>query len=315
MTAKTLPNYIYDYCAEIFLVLPNEDKVLHHQYITYKQKLKGYPLGFKKDDYSKFNLKAWATVPLTSNEILDLTIYQSKNNEIEKFTAQYRAILDKRSLANPALKTAIPLKEGYAQTDMHTLNIRTDYGHKDVAGKIKHTNIDVFDVFNNKINTNGDKSFIRQNFEIDNLASAIGYIFMQAEQNNPRIGAQYWLSQLGTDENKVEVTYRLWRDSGVSIPLCILSHNIYVKMIEHQNTKNKKEISTLEFQDIVKGEIELSKEVESQNSDNIIMYKLNSTDVYLLPFPFFIPTEDFRYGSFKYDEDGHKQFEDGLMLI
>ena len=296
--SESLPNYIYDYCAEIFF-LSNEDRVLHHIYITYNQKLKGYPLGFKKDDYSKFNLKAWATVPLTSNEILDLSMYQSKNNEIEKFTVQYLAILDKRSLANPAIKTAIPLEEGYAQSDMHTLNIRTDYGHKDRAGKIKHTNIDVFDVFNNKINTNGDKSFIRQNFEIHNLASAIGYIFMQAEQNNPRIGALYWLSRLGTDENKVEVTYRLWRDSGVSIPLCILSYNIYVKMIE-ENTKNKKEISAAEFQDIVKGEIALSKEVESENSDNIIMHKLNSTDVYLFPFPFFIPTEGFRYGSFKY---------------
>jgi hypothetical protein len=304
---KSLARHIYDYCAEIFFLLPTDNKILHHRYITYNQKLKGYPTGFKKEDYSKFNLKAWAKVPLNSRETLDLSIYLSKNNEIEDFTCQYRAVLDKENLSNQAVKISIPLKEGYAQSDIHTLNIRTDYGHK-VGGKIRHTNIDFFDVFNNKINTDGDKSFIRQNFEIYNFASAIGNVFMQAEKTNPLVEAQYWLSQLGTNENKGEVTHRLWKESGVSIPLCILSHNIYVKMIE-RNSKNKK-VSASEFQEIIIDEIELCKKVESENSDNIIFHKLDSSsDVYLLPFPFFIPTEGFRYGSFKYDQDGHKQFE------
>jgi len=198
MNSSSLPSYVYDYSVELFFLQPNENNVVHYRYVTYNQKLKGYPAGFKKEDYSKFNLKAWAKVPLTSRETLDLRIYYSKTNEIVDFTVQYRAVLDKESLTNPAVKSAIPLKEGYTQKDMHTLNIRTDYGEEDMTGKIKHTNIDVFDVFNNKINTNGDKSFIRQNFEIYNLASAIGYVFMQAEKTNPLVGAQYWLSKLGT---------------------------------------------------------------------------------------------------------------------
>jgi hypothetical protein len=312
MIARSLPNYVYDYCAEVFFLLPNDSRILHHRYITYNQKLKGYPVGFKKEDYSKFNLKAWAKVPLSSRETLDLSIYQFKNNEIEDFTVHYRAVLDKENLSNPAVKISIPLKEGYTQSDIHTLNIRSDYGHKDTSGKIKHTNIDIFDIFNNKINTNGDKSFIRQNFEIYNFASTIGYVFMQAEKTNPLVGARYWLSQLGTDENKVEVTFRLWKDSGVSIPLCLLSNNVYVKMIERSNI-NKREILGPEFHKIVKSEIELSKKVESENSDNIIMHKLDSlTDLFILPFPFFVPTEGFRYGSFKYDEDGHRRSDGGL---
>ncbi len=88
----------------------------------------------------------------------------SKNNEIEDFTMQYSSVFDKGHLTNEALKIAIPLKEGYVQSDIHTLNIRTDYGHENIEGKIKHTNIDVLDVFNNKINANDDKSFITQNF-------------------------------------------------------------------------------------------------------------------------------------------------------
>jgi hypothetical protein len=304
-----IPSYAYDYRAELFLILPH-DKMLHHRYITYNQKLKGYPTGFKKGDYSKFNLKAWAQVPISSNEIVDMSIYLSKNNDIEDFTMQYRLTFDKRHLANNGIKIVLPLKEGYIQNDIHTLNIRTDYGHKDITGKIKHTIIDAFDVFNNKINTNGDKSFIKQNFEFYDLASAIGYIFMQAEKINPLIGAQYWLARLGTDQEKVEVTYRLWKDSGVSIPLCILSNNIYVKIIEKIN-RTKKEISALEFKDVIRDEIQVCKNVENKNSDNIVMHKLHtSTNLFIFPFPFLVPTEGFRYGWFKYDEEGNKHSED-----
>ena len=53
---RNFPSYVYDYCAELFLLPPNDNKVLHHRYITYNQKLKGYPRGFKKEDFSKFNL-------------------------------------------------------------------------------------------------------------------------------------------------------------------------------------------------------------------------------------------------------------------
>lgn len=55
-----------------------------------------------------------------------MSIYLSKNNEIEDFTMQYRFVSDKRCLTNETLKIAISLKEEYAQSDIHTLNIRTD---------------------------------------------------------------------------------------------------------------------------------------------------------------------------------------------
>lgn len=292
MTRK-FPSYVYDYCAELFFLPPHDNKKLHHRYITYNQKLRGYPRGFKKEDFSKFNLKAWAKIPVSSNEILDMSIYLSKNNEIEDFTMQYRFVSDKRRLTNETLKIAIPLKEGYAQSDIHTLNIRTDYGHENIEGKIKHTNIDVFDVFNNKINANDDKSFITQNFEISNYESAIHYTFMQVEKINPMIGPQYWLSPFEINESRVYITYRLWQESKLSIPLCILSKNIYVRMLE-QKQNDKKQIVDHEFEDIVRNEIALCKKVENADPDNMILHQLSpSTDEYFLPFQFFIPEESF----------------------
>jgi hypothetical protein len=117
-----------------------------------------------------------------------MSIYLSKNNEIEDFKIQYRTVLDKILISNTARKMVIPLKAGYTQEDIHSLNIRIDYGHKNTEGKIKHTNIDLFDVFNNKINTNDDKSFIRQNFDIPSYEWAIHYVFMQVVKYNPLIG-------------------------------------------------------------------------------------------------------------------------------
>ncbi|MFZ0511217.1 MAG: hypothetical protein WAM14_06390 [Candidatus Nitrosopolaris sp.] len=123
----------------------------------------------------------------------------------------------------------IPLKEGYSQRDTHTLQIRTDYGHKNTEGKIGHTNVELFDIFNNKINADDDKSFINQSFEIPSYEWTLHYIFTQAEKYNPLIGANYWLSHFGIHENRVDMTRRLWQESGVPIPLCVLSSNIYVK--------------------------------------------------------------------------------------
>lgn len=304
---QSIPSYVYDYYAELFFLQPNDSKVLHHRYITYKQKLKGYPRGFKKEDFSKFKLKAWSMVPLSSNENLDMSIYLSKSNETEDFTMQYRFVFDRCVLTDPKIKITIPLKEGYTQQDIHTLHIRTDYGHKNIEGKIRHTNIDLLDVFNNKINVNDDKSFIIQNFDISNYEMAMHYIFIQVETINPLVGPQYWISPFGIHRNRVDYIHRSWQDSKLSIPLCVLSRNVSVRMIERTYNNNK--ILDPEFEEIVKNEIASSKRVEMENPDNINLQQLNSPESFYLPFQLLIPDESFRYGSFKYD-DGKKLLED-----
>ena len=90
---------------------------------------------------------------------------------------------------------------------------------------------------------------------------------MQVEKYNPLICPKYWLSPFGIHDNRVDITRKLWQDSGVSIPLCILSGNIYVKMIERTHN-DKREISDTEFEEIVKNQILKSKRTESENSEN-----------------------------------------------
>ena len=85
-------------------------------------------------------------------------------------------------------------------------------------------------------------------------------------------------------------------------------------MIESTNNYQR-EIFDSEFQETAKGEIELAKRTESDDPDNIVSHDLSApASVLLLPFPFFKPIEEFRYGSFSYYADGHREsdneFED-----
>jgi hypothetical protein len=133
---------------------------------------------------------------------------------------------------------------------------------------------------------------------------------MQVEKYNPLVGPKYWLSPFGIHENRVDITRKLWQESGISSPLCILSSNIYVKMIE-RTYNDKREILDAEFEEIVKKQILKSRKIESENSENTNVEVLTAANgIFILPFPFFIPDESFRYGSFKYSSDGSKHPED-----
>ena len=79
-------------------------------------------------------------------------------------------------------------------------------------------------------------------------------------------------------------------------------------MIE-RTYNNKRQIIDPEFQEIVKNEIVLSKKVENENPDNIVLHQLStSMGMYFLQFHF----SDLSYASFKFDEDGHKLLENRL---
>lgn len=82
-----------------------------------------------------------------------------------------------------------------------------------------------------------------------------------------------------------------------------------------QTTMNtKKEIRDIDFEKIVKSEIEEAGKLETIDPDNIHVVQLesNPNTMFILPFPFFVPDRDFRYGSFKYTENGNKQREEGF---
>ncbi|MGA9155149.1 MAG: hypothetical protein WBZ36_31585 [Candidatus Nitrosopolaris sp.] len=88
-------------------------------------------------------------------------------------------------------------------------------------------------------------------------------------------------------------------------------------MIESTNNYQR-EIFDSEFREIANNEIELAKRAERDDPDNIVSRELSApAGLFLFPFPFFIPVEEFRYGSFSYYADGHmesdNEFEDMAM--
>src|SRR5919112_1137087 len=102
-----------DYYAEI--IMSPDPNFRQQYYITYDEsKIKGISKGFKSSDIDKYFIKAWATIPISSTEILDLELHQLKNKEIENFTVQYRTIIHP-SLSKDTMK--IPLLSGYSQED------------------------------------------------------------------------------------------------------------------------------------------------------------------------------------------------------
>jgi hypothetical protein len=98
-----------------------------------------------------FLLKTWANVPISGNEILDLNLHLLKNNEIGKFTVQYRTIMDLNVLKTG--KLLIPLLPSFTQNDIYMMLIRSDFGYKN---KTSHFNIDFYtkENINIKINSN-----------------------------------------------------------------------------------------------------------------------------------------------------------------
>jgi len=70
-------------------------------YVTFdKNKLKG----LQRYNIQNYNIQAWAIIPITENEVVDMTLFTGKDNRMKSFTMQYR------------------------DTQAH-LNIRSDYGH------------------------------------------------------------------------------------------------------------------------------------------------------------------------------------------
>ena len=81
------------------------NNTLYQQYVAYsKGRIKEISKGFKLEDLNKFLLKAWATVPISGNEILDLSVYILRDRKIEDFTVNYRTILDSALLRNYKIK-------------------------------------------------------------------------------------------------------------------------------------------------------------------------------------------------------------------
>jgi hypothetical protein len=97
-----------------------------YAYVTYnKNKLKG----FRLKNVSKYNIQAWANIPITENGIADMRLFVGKDNNIVEFTMQHRDHVRYKRV--PGI-----------------LNIRSDYGH---GTRDPHIDVEFLDQNGNKI--------------------------------------------------------------------------------------------------------------------------------------------------------------------
>lgn len=86
--------------------------------------------------------------------------------------------------------------------------------------------------------------FIEQDILIDKyqeegLEQIITLALMQAEKLSPSIGIKYWLLSNYTNINENTI-YKIWLDSKVETPLCILANNIMKQILDEPITISSK---------------------------------------------------------------------------
>jgi hypothetical protein len=118
-------------------------------------------------------------VPISNHELINMRLITGKDDKIQDFTMQYRD----ENVKQPK------------HPDIKSLYIRSDYGH----GKDNpHVNIEYLDANRKKIHSRPPIP-LEENF--GNYEAAINLILKVAEQNNPLVGASYWLSPVGVHDN------------------------------------------------------------------------------------------------------------------
>jgi hypothetical protein len=187
------------------------------------------------------------------------------------------------------------------------LNVRTDIGpHKGYP----HIDVEISDDNKNKV---FDK-VVKQDNDFTNYESAISTVFMQVERiSNPFVGAQYWLSPTEIFPERVEKLELLRIQNKISTSLSILSRAISLKAWEE--TRSGIIINEEQFWKIAESQVQLIREKEKElGSDMDIEGIQYSTNMSILPFPFFAP--EFADYNFKaYRPDGSEVLTQGEGAI
>jgi hypothetical protein len=80
-------SYINKFHAEAMFLVMGTQNDYGYTYVTFnKSKLRG----FQRKSISKYNIRAWANIPITENGTVDMRLFIGKDNKIQEFTMQYR---------------------------------------------------------------------------------------------------------------------------------------------------------------------------------------------------------------------------------
>jgi hypothetical protein len=241
-----------------------------YAYVTYdKNKLKGFKIG----ELQRYNMQAWATVPISENQVLDMRLFTDQDNRILDFTMQYRGPFNNLEYA---LASHTQLRQ---QTTIH---IRSDYGH--VGGvHYPHFDIQLFDNYGRKVSDQD----VPQDENFSNYESAINAVFMQVEKlSDPLIGAKYWLSPAEIAPERVSILSDLRKKYNILTSLSVVSRIINLRTLEETRRGT---IDELNFWKIAEYVLQSCKEQETQLGGPLDVEVKYNTDMSMLPFFFFQP--------------------------
>jgi hypothetical protein len=273
-------SYISKFHAEAMFLIMGTHNDYGYGYITFnKRKLRG----FQRNSISKYNIQAWANIPIAENGTVDMRLFVGKDNNLQEFTMQYRDHVKYKGI-------------------LGILNIRSDYGH---GIQDPHIDVEFLDQSGKKIL---DEK-VPQTDNFLNYEDAINAVFMQVEKYNPLIGARYWLSPAYIHPMRVDIVSELKNSLDVLTPLTILARVINVRLYEE--ARRGIQIDTInEFRKIAESEIKLLKEKERTQGGALDISEVRySNEMDVLPFLFFLPvtvdpTQKAYYVFKRYASDG-----------
>jgi hypothetical protein len=292
---ENLPEFIRELSMEsTFRSAENRD-VYVYGYATYdKSKLYGPQL----EKTQIYNIQAHGRIPITKKEFLDMTLNTDKHNKILDFHMTYVRTFENGEDTLFGKRFKQPVRY---------LNVRTDIGpHKGSP----HIDVEISDDNKNKV----FDRVVKQDNDFTNYESAISAIFMQVERiSNPLIGAQYWLSPTEIFPERVEKLELLRIQNKISTSLSILSRAINLKALEE--TRSGIIINEEQFWKIAESQVQLIREKEKELGSEVDIEGIHySTNMSILPFPFFAP--EFADYNFKaYRPDGSEVLIQGAIGV
>jgi hypothetical protein len=228
-------------------------------YSTYDEsKLKGYDRSKILNHYAR----AWAAIPLDSNEIIDMRLITDNLNQIQDFTMQYRYLL---------------------QNSNEQLLVRADYGHGD-----SYPHLDVEIISNKKKLVSMD---VVQNGKFPTYEYVINMVLLQAEKFEPAVGAKYWISPSCIHPRRVQHIKKRWLEHKekyqIKTSLTVLSRAVNLGCIQ----KSLDSVDDIKFENIVEWKLSQIRKEEKKHGGELEIASNLKGEFEQLPFCFFYNTE------------------------
>jgi len=230
-----------------------------YMYSTYNEsRLKGYDRSKIVDHYTQ----AWATIPLDSNETIDMRLITDRNNRIQDFTMQYRYTI---------------------QNSDQQLLIRADYGH---GNKYPHMDVEIISNKQKLLSID-----VVQNGSFPSYEYVVNMVLLQAEKFEPEVGAKYWVSPSCIHPNRVDYIKKRWLEDKktyqLKTSLTVISRAVNLVCIQNSSAS----VDDSVFQNLVESKLSEVRNEEKKQGGELEVAANIKGEFERLPFYFYYTTE------------------------